>query len=219
MGLLLPRLEAQGLPYAVAISGESGSGKTGLAVFVTELLVEQGFECVCLSQDDYFRLPPKANTVRRHQDLAWVGPGEVDLAQLNADVHALKTQPDQELEKPLIYFEEDIIGRERLPAPGPAVIVVEGTYVSLLDAIDLRVFVDRPYQETRSRRARRARETTDGFLERVLCIEHDLISRHREHADFVIGTAELRTDDIVTDCRTSPAEFAGDAARLRRGSP
>ena len=76
MDAIRERLAADG-PIAVTVAGESGSGKSEIAYCLTKLLAYEGKLSVILSQDDYFRLPPKSNTKRRFEDVSWVGPGEV----------------------------------------------------------------------------------------------------------------------------------------------
>ncbi len=147
-------------PLAVTVAGESGSGKSEIAHCLAELLREEKKEPVILCQDDYFLLPPRTNHDRRLGEIGRVGPGEVRLELLDEHISALKERPDEPLEKPLVFFEEDRIGAEVLqPGPGRLrVIIVEGTYTSMLGGGDLRVFIDRDYRQNRKTRLKRARD-------------------------------------------------------------
>ncbi len=172
-------------PVAVSVAGESGCGKSETAHCLAELGEAAGLRTVVLAQDDYFRLPPKTNHNRRLEDLSWVGPGEVRLDLLDEHVARLKSSPDP-LTKPLVYFEEDRIGTEVLE-PGPYdLVIAEGTYTTLLQNVDVRAFIDRNYRQTKKARLRRARDPDVAFLEKVLAIEHDIISKHKALADVVI---------------------------------
>lgn len=182
---LLPRIDAHDGRFALSIAGESGSGKTVMAHVTAQLLAEQGHKAVILSQDDYFRLPPISNDAYRRQHLEWVGPGEVDLALMD-DHLAAALAGAAELHKPLIIYTDDLITEEVLRLDGVDVILAEGTYVSLLDRVQCRVFLTRDYHATKADRHARARDALDEFVESVLEIEHGIISAHRSRADLII---------------------------------
>lgn len=186
MPLVLKKLAAGAGPVAVSIAGESGSGKSEIAACLAERLADAGRPSVILCQDDYFHLPPRSNHEKRLVDLEWVGPGEVRLDLLAEHVAVLKRRPDERLRKPLVDFAANAIGEEEIDATGQDVIIAEGTYTTLVDGIDVRVFIDRTYRQTRKNRERRNRDPDLDFLERVLEIEHGVIAPHGERADVVI---------------------------------
>ena len=66
---------------------------------------------------------------------------------------------------------------------------VEGTYALLLAGLDLRVFLEATYEDTRARRKARARDVDSPFVERVLAIEHEIVARQIAVADVVIDGA------------------------------
>ena len=186
-------------PVALSVAGESGCGKSETAACIAELMTARGKRCVTLAQDDYFRLPPRSNHERRLEGIDWVGPGEVRLDLLDEHVAALKSGGSEPIPKPLVYFEENKIVSEELD-PGPyEVVLVEGTYTSLLENLDFRVFIDRDYRQTKKARLTRARDPDVQFLEKVLAIEHEIISAHKARADVVIDAPPeeraVRTDD------------------------
>lgn len=175
-----------GGPLAVTVAGESGCGKTETAHCLAELLAADGKSSLVLGQDDYFKLPPASNHRRRQDGLDWVGPGEVRLDLLDEHVAWLKRRPDEPLEKPLVHFDDDRIATEVVPPGRRDVVIAEGTYTTLLENADLRVFIDRDYRQTKKARLARARDPDLDFLEEVLKIEHRIISRHRARADLII---------------------------------
>ena len=65
-------------------------------------------------------------------------------------------------------------------------VIVEGCYTSLIDNVEIRVFIDRNYKQTQRARSQRDRDPHEGFLERVLAIEHQEISTHRQRSNIVI---------------------------------
>ena len=170
---------------AISVAGESGCGKSETARCLADKAEAAGLKVVVLGQDDYFKLPPKTNHRKRQEDISWVGPQEVKLDLLDEHVVLLKTT-DKPVEKPLVYFKEDRIGHEILPAGPYDMVVVEGTYTTLLQNVDLRAFIDRNYKQTKKARLTRGRDPDVQFLEKVLAIEHDIISKHKALADVVI---------------------------------
>ncbi len=173
--------------FVVAVGGESGSGKSETAAELARFAAEDGVPAVVIQQDDYFALPPKTNDRKRHEDFAWVGPGEVRLDLLDEDLARARDAAEDELTKPLSLFEEDTLAAETVPLAGVKLVIVEGTYVTSLHNADRRVFIDRDYRATREARAERGREGQDDFLERVLAREHEFISQLKEGADIVVN--------------------------------
>jgi len=184
--VVLDRLERTGEPVIVTVAGESGSGKSETAHCLRDELTDRGKLSTILCQDDYFHLPPKTNHQRRVEDISWVGPGEVRLDLMAVHAQALKRRPDHPLTKPLVHFEEDVIGAEIIEPHPWDVVIVEGCYTSLLLVSDIRAFLDRTFRQTKKARLARARDPALEFLEHVLEIEHNEIRMHKGCADVVV---------------------------------
>lgn len=56
------------------------------------------------------------------------------------------------------------------------VVTVDGTHTSVLKNVYQSIFVDQTYADTGERRKSRARKEQDEFLERILELEHNIIS-------------------------------------------
>jgi uridine kinase len=74
------------------------------------------------------------------------------------------------------------------------VVVAEGTYTSLLRFADVRVFIDRDFEQTRSARKRRGRDSLEPFVEDILKREHTIISQHKARADIIVADAFDRVE-------------------------
>jgi uridine kinase len=183
--ILEQRLGVATRPFVVSIGGESGSGKSELGRALADVLGNRGIRTLLLQQDDYFHLPPKANDRRRREDISWVGPGEVRLDLLDTHLAALR-EGTASIQKPLIDYDMDEASEEKLALGDARLIVVEGTYTSLLENVDARVFIDRTYVDTAEARRRRARDAQDDFVERVLEVEHAIIKEHIGRADIIV---------------------------------
>jgi uridine kinase len=174
--------------YVVSVAGESGSGKSETAKAIADELSRHGVQSVIIGQDDYFVLPPRSNDAKRRADPEWLGPHvEVNLDRLESNL-AAAVGGATEFVKPLVDYDNDRVGEERIGLEGVAVIIAEGTYTSLLRHVDTRVFIARSRLETLEHRLKRNRggEALDPFVERVLIREHMIIAGHRQLADFVI---------------------------------
>jgi len=183
---ILPEVQAKAGRYAVSVAGESGSGKSVTATVLAKMFERHEVGCVIYQQDDYFVYPPRSNDAARRKDISWVGPQEVRLDLLDAHLQAALAGAD-DVTKPLVIYGEDRITDETLSLVGLKVIIAEGTYTSLLKHVDKKIFIARNYYETLAARQQRGREAMDPFIEDVLKIEHEIISKHRDLADIVVN--------------------------------
>jgi len=171
---------------AITVAGESGSGKSEIAVELLRLYEERGHSLYIFAQDDYFFYPPKTNDGMRRKDISHVGTGEVNLELLDRHLGHFKKLKTNSLKKPLVVFEEDRITEETIDPERFDIAVAEGTYTSLLDNADYRVFIDRTHEDTLDDRIARKRDPIDEFSVEVLQIEHEIISKHRSLADIIV---------------------------------
>lgn len=171
--------------FVITVAGESGAGKSELASEIARLLTEQDLKTGILQQDDYFVFPPKTNHEMRRRNLEQVGPQEVKLDFLDSNLRSFK-RGENPIYKPLVNFDEDRATIEEMDTGDLKVLIAEGTYTSLLQFADFRVFIDRDYHQTLEARKRRARDKFEPFILDVLEREHQVISAHKALADVVI---------------------------------
>jgi uridine kinase len=185
---IIDRIRNKNTRYIITVAGESGSGKSETGRAIADELAKYGIKSVILGQDDYFILPPKSNNLKRREDPEWLGPHvEVNLKGMEQNlVDAI--QGKNEITKPLIDYDSNIIEEETINLAGVKAVIAEGTYTSLLKHVDSRVFIDRNWLDTLEYRRKRHRgaEAGDPFIEQVLSTEHKIIAGHRHLADFVI---------------------------------
>lgn len=185
INLSLPAIRSKPGKFFFTVAGESGAGKSEIACAMEEILEKMGISAYIIQQDDYFNLPPKTNERARVIDIRQVGPEEVRLNLLNENIKAI-AEGKKEIEKPLVIFEEDRISKEILSLDLFDVIIIDGTYTTLLEGIDCHIFIDRDRNDTREDRLKRNREKQNEYLETILEIEHNIISRHKEMADIIV---------------------------------
>ncbi len=171
----------------VSVSGESGAGKSEMALEIRRLLNGNGIKTEILQQDDYFVFPPKTNARMRRNNIEQVGLYEVKLDFLDSNLRSFK-KGEGIIYKPLVDFDADSISCEELDLSGTEVLIVEGTFTSILDFVDYRIFIDCNFRQTLEARRERNREEFDGFIEDVLVREHEIIKEHKSLADIVIAS-------------------------------
>ncbi|MFB6286507.1 MAG: uridine kinase [Candidatus Bipolaricaulia bacterium] len=173
--------------FVVTVAGESGSGKSELAAEIARELTDRGRATDMLQQDDYFVFPPQTNHEMRRKNLDQVGPYEVKLDFMDANLRSFK-RSESPIYKPLVVYDDDRITREEKDTSTLVALVAEGTYTSLLEFADFRVFIDRDYHQTKATREQRARDVLEPFIQDVLEREHRIISQHKSRADAVIAS-------------------------------
>ncbi len=187
VNILLSDIENAPGKYALTVAGESGSGKSETATAIADALEDKGITSVILQQDDYYVHPPKTNDATRRKDPDWLGPKEVRLDVLDANVRDVLDGKD-EIEKPLVNYDKDNIGRETMPVADAQVVIAEGTYTTLVKSANAHIFIARNYTDTLAHRQKRqrAKSELDEFTANILIREHEMISAHKDVADIVI---------------------------------
>ena len=173
--------------YSITVAGESGSGKSTIAAAIGEAFERRGKRCVILQQDDYYLLPPMTNDRERRNHADWRGVKEVRLDFLDQQMKAI-LDGAEDIVKPVSVYAEDCFKQEHLSTRNVDIVIVEGSFVSLLQHAHVRVFIDRSYIDTRAFREQRARDAAelDAFTESILEIEHEIIAAHKPLADVIV---------------------------------
>ena len=173
--------------FVITIAGESGSGKSVLATTLNIVLADKQIPSFLIQQDDFFKLPPRTNHENHKKDIHKnVGPQEVHLDKMQGIIDAFRHDID-EITKPSVDYKLNIIDEEKINIKLIKVLIIEGTYTTLLNNVDLHIFMERTYKETFKDRMARGREAFDPFIEQVLEIEHNIISEHKINADILFG--------------------------------
>lgn len=186
---IMDQIKAKPSRFVITVAGESGSGKSETGLAIANELEKYGIASIVLGQDDYFYLPPKLNSAKRHEDPDWLGPHiEVNFKVFEQNlIDAIENK--SELEKPLVDYNANTIESQTISLDGVKVIIAEGTYTSLLKHVDIKVFISRNWLKTLEDRRKRNRgnEVNDPFTEQILATEHKIIAGHRQLADFIIS--------------------------------
>jgi uridine kinase len=182
------RIKGSEQRLAITVAGESGSGKSEIATELARLFKEKnGFKYIIFHQDDYFIRPPKSNDEARREDIANVGMHEVRMDLMDEHMAIAKSQEGADIKKPLIDYDNNTVLEEVVASSGVNIVLAEGTYTTALENADIRVFINRTYIDTLEHRKERARDMLDDYTEKILIIEHNIISAQKQKADVVIS--------------------------------
>lgn len=177
-----------GVPRAartvIAVAGESGSGKSVTATDLVAVMNESGIHTTIIHQDNYFVRPPRTNHEHRLTDLGSVGPQEVQMDMIAANVQAFRTGTTATA--PVVDYPGNRFLTQSLDFSDTQVLVVEGTYALLLNGWDIGIFLQATYRDTANRRKARSRDIDDPFVDQVLEIEHRLIAPQALKADILL---------------------------------
>ena len=177
-----------GVPRAtrtvITVAGESGSGKSVTATDLATAMNDAGIRTIIIHQDNYFVRPPRTNHAHRLTDLGSVGPQEVQMDVIAANMLAFRAGAT--ITAPVVDYAGNRFLTQSLDFTDTQALVVEGTYALLLDGWDIGVFLQATYRDTEARRKARNRDIDDPFVDQVLEIEHRLIAPQALKADILL---------------------------------
>ena len=171
--------------YVIGISGESGSGKSELAHALAKVLKEHHVRVKIIHTDNYYKIQPLLREEwRRNKGFDRIGLDEYDWIKIRKTIRDFKEQ--QECMIPCIDLIPEQVDKLITDFSKIDLLIIDGLYAINAPDVDMRVFIDLTYLDTLQSRLERAREAQDDFLERVLEIEHRIISAHKSRADYII---------------------------------
>ena len=137
--------------------------------------------------EDFFILPPASNHAQRLKDIAHVGPQEVDIDRMKTLIADFKNN-GHKIWVPRVNYYENSIAEIEIDLSEQQVLIVEGTYAFLLQDTDFHLFMTRNFEQTKELRLARNRgtEAQDDFIEQVLVLEHQIISKSAAKANALI---------------------------------
>ena len=175
-----------GNKYIVAISGESGAGKTELSHSLALLLKNEGKSVKILHTDNYYIVVPKERHAWREKNgISKVGIKEYDWKLLNRNIKEF--EEGREALMPCI----DIISQQTdkliTNFSDINILVVDGLYAIKTKGVNLRVFIDLTYHETKMEQIVRGKEIMDEFRASVLEMEHQNLVALKPLADLIVN--------------------------------
>ena len=188
----------KGSRFIVAISGESGAGKSELSHSLALLLKKEGKRVKILHTDNYYTIPPNTRTEwRKEHGIKKVGFKEYDWKQLIRNIKEFKE--GREALMPCV----DIVSKQTdkliTDFSDIDILVVDGLYAIKLKGLDLRIYIDLTYHETKKNRGSRGKEDNNEFRFQVLDMEHQNMLTLKPLADLIVDkNYEVQVVKVVT---------------------
>ncbi len=173
--------------FIVAISGESGSGKSELTHVVAKELINKGFKVKPIHIDNFYNTHPleRQDYRKEHGVEDVVGPGEY----LWDDIY--KTLDDfynnRKSTMPCVDLVTQDIDMLTTDFNNIEILVADGLYAINIEGADLRVFIELTYHETKKAQSNRGKEKTDELRFRVLECEHRAVLSLKSKADLFVN--------------------------------
>lgn len=175
-----------GYKYIVAISGESGAGKSELSHSLALLLKNNGQRVKVIHTDNYYIVPPlERNEWRKKNGVKKVGTNEYDWKLINRNIKEFKE--GREALMPCIDIVSEQVDKLITDFSEIDILVVDGLYAIKTKGIDLKVFIDLTYHETKMSQVERGKEVMNDFRTQVLEMEHQNILKLRPLSDLIVN--------------------------------
>jgi uridine kinase len=172
--------------YIVAISGESGAGKSELSHSLARLLKEEMIRVKVIHTDNYYKVPPLLrNEWRRTHGMKSIGMDEYDWNLIHQNIREFKE--NREAMMPCIDIIPEQIDKLITDFKKVDLLVVDGLYAIKTENVDLRVFIDLTYHETKMTQIIRSKEPINEWRTKVLEREHQNVQSLRPLADLIIN--------------------------------
>ncbi len=176
----------RGYRFIVAISGESGAGKSELSHSLALLLRKSDMRVKILHTDNYYKIPPCDRTEwRKKYGVKKVGFKEYDWKQLNRNIKEFKE--GREALMPCVDIVSQQTDKLITNFSDIDILVVDGLYAIKTRQVDLHVYIDLTYHETKKNIGRRGKENSDSFRFEVLEMEHQNIITLKTKADLIVN--------------------------------
>ncbi|MCK4748834.1 MAG: hypothetical protein KAT15_17390 [Bacteroidales bacterium] len=184
--------------YIVGISGESGSGKSELAHSLGKLLKENHVRVKVIHTDNYYKIQPLLREEwRRNKGFDMIGTDEYDWIKIRKTIRDFKEE--QECMIPCIDLIPEQVDKLITDFSKIDLLIVDGLYAIKAPDIDLRVFIDLTFHETKINQIIRMKEALSDFRLGILEKEHQAVASLKPTADLVVDksyqvvTAEQHT--------------------------
>jgi len=173
--------------FIIAISGESGSGKSELTHVVAKGLRKQGIFAKPIHADNFYNTLPRERTEWRIKNgiEKVVGLGEYKWDEINRVIDDFKN--DRKSSMPGVDLVTEQVDTLTTDFNGIDMLVIDGLYAINIDDVDLRVFIELIYLETKKAQKDRGKEPQKEYRMRVLEQEHKQVQSIRHKADLIVN--------------------------------
>jgi len=171
--------------YVVGISGESGSGKSELAHALGTCLKQKNVRVKVIHTDNYYRIQPLLREEwRRNKGFDKIGIDEYDWVKIRKTLRDFREE--QECVIPCIDLIPEQVDKLITDFSKIDLLIVDGLYAIKAQDIDMKVFIDLTYHETKINQIIRMKEALSDFRLGILEHEHQAVASLKSQANLVV---------------------------------
>ena len=171
--------------YIVGISGESGSGKSELAHALGSCLKHHHIRVKVIHTDNYYRIQPLLREEwRRNKGFEMIGINEYDWVKIRKTLRDFKEE--QECMIPCIDLIPEQVDKLITDFSKIDLLIIDGLYAINTPDVDLKVFIDLTYLETKINQIIRMKEAMSDFRLAILEKEHQAVASLKHLADLIV---------------------------------
>lgn len=169
----------------VGISGESGSGKSELSHALGKLLKDNHIRAKVIHTDNYYKIQPLLREEwRRNKGFDNIGLEEYDWIKIRKTIRDFKEE--QECMIPCIDLIPEQVDKLITDFSKVDLLIVEGLYAIKAPDVDVRVYIDLTYHETKINQIIRMKEALSDFRLGILEKEHQSVTSLKHKADLIV---------------------------------
>jgi uridine kinase len=171
--------------YSIAISGESGAGKSELSHSLALLLKALNIRVKVIHADNYYKVPPLLRKEwRLNKGLNVIGPNEYNWKLLQKNI--LEFKKDMIARIPCIDIVPEQVDELITDFQKINLLIIDGLYAIKAKGVDLRIFIELTYKETKMMQLMRGKEQVDEFRSKILEREHVGVIALKPLADLIV---------------------------------
>jgi len=168
-----------GYRFIVAISGESGAGKSELSHSLAIVLKSAGLRVKVLHTDNYYKVEPLHRRAHREEsNFQHIGPEEYNRELLAQNIDDFRQGRTAEM--PCIDIITEQVDSLTTDFSKIDLLIIDGLYAIATEGIDLGIYIDITYKESKRKQLQRGKERADEHRWKVLEQEH-LSARRLKH--------------------------------------
>lgn len=171
--------------YVVGISGESGSGKSELSHALGKLLKDNNVRVKVIHTDNYYRIQPLLREEwRRNKGFDKIGIDEYDWIKIRKTMRDFREE--QECMIPCVDLIPEQVDKLITDFSKIDLLIIEGLYAINTPGVDMKVFIDLTYHETKINQIIRMKEAMSDFRMNILEKEHNAVTSLKPEADLIV---------------------------------
>jgi uridine kinase len=171
----------------IGISGESGSGKSELAHVIAKGLRKHGIFAKPIHIDNYYKVLPLERTEwrKKHGIENAVGYNEYDWDTIYKNIDDFKHHRKSTM--PCVDRVTEQVDQLTTDFKDVDMLIIDGLYSIKTEGLDVRVFIELTYHETKKAQVVRGKEPQNEYRMAVLEQEHRMVQALRPAANLLVS--------------------------------